>query len=411
MKKYNIENGGFGCILYPAILCKNKNNKTHKKYISKLLSYDDGEKERYNITKLQKLLKKIPNYSNYFLIDDIISCEMYKDQIKTNLDKCKDVNLSNDLINIVMPYGGISLLEYYNKNLSVKEEIIINNKLIELLLKAILPMNKLHIFHGDIKANNILVSFNNNNINLKLIDWGISQVSKEPIESRPLHINMPFSIILFETEFKESFIDYLNQDVVLNYQLIRTFIINYYTERLSKSISHFNIFNNLIKKLFYEDLINIKNVKEKLYMIYYEYTFYFIIEYLTAIVFHYTKNKVLNLDKYYNAIYSKIVDIWGFFNLFDLLYNKIYNVKTKDKYHHNILFLIKNFYVNEIYTKPLQIINTNKMIETIKEINDNLNKTSTIFYKNELKKNVYRVKLNSTIKNKLNTYSTFILSK
>jgi hypothetical protein len=146
-------------------------------------------------------------------------------------------------------------------------------------------------------------------------------------------------------------------------------------------------------------------------MIYYEYTFYFIIEYLTAIVFHYTKNKVLNLDKYYNNIYSKIVDIWGFFNLFDMLYNKIYNVKIKDKYDHNILFLIKNFYVNEIYTKPLQIINTNKMISTIKEINDNLNKTSTIFYKNELKKNFYRVKLNSTIKNKLNTYSTFILSK
>lgn len=411
MKKYNIENGGFGCILYPAILCKNNKNKTHKRYISKLLSYEDGEKERYNITKLQKMLKKIPNYSNYFLIDDIVSCEMYKDEIKSNLDKCKEMNLTNEIINIVMPYGGINLTEYYNKNLSVKEEIIINNKLIELLVKAILPMNKLHIFHGDIKANNILVSFKDNNISLKLIDWGISQVSKEPIESRPLHINMPFSIILFETEFKESFIDYLNQDIVLNYQLIRTFIINYYTERLSKSISHFNIFNNLIKKLFYEDLINIKNVKEKLYMIYYEYTFYFIIEYLTAIVFHYTKNKVLNLDKYYNNIYSKIVDLWGFFNLFDLLYNKIYNLKIKDKYHHNILFLIKNFYVNEIYTKPLQIINTNKMIETIKEINDNLNKTSTIFYKNELKKNFYRVKLNSTIKNKLNTYSTFILSK
>lgn len=411
MKKYNIENGGFGCILYPAILCKNNKNKTHKRYISKLLSYEDGEKERYNITKLQKMLKKIPNYSNYFLIDDIVSCEMYKDEIKSNFDKCKEMNLTNELINIVMPYGGINLTEYYNKNLSVKEEIIINNKLIELLVKAILPMNKLHIFHGDIKANNILVSFKNNNISLKLIDWGISQVSKEPIESRPLHINMPFSIILFETEFKESFIDYLNQDIVLNYQLIRTFIINYYTERLSKSISHFNIFNNLIKKLFYEDLINIKNVKEKLYMIYYEYTFYFIIEYLTSIVFHYTKNKVLNLDKYYNNIYSKIVDLWGFFNLFDLLYNKIYNLKIKDKYHHNILFLIKNFYVNEIYTKPLQIINTNKMIETIKEINDNLNKTSTIFYKNELKKNFYRVKLNSTIKNKLNTYSTFILSK
>jgi hypothetical protein len=84
---------------------------------------------------------------------------------------------------------------------------------------------------------------------------------------------------------------------------------------------------------------------------------------------------------------------------------------VKDKYNNNILFLIKNFYVNEIYTKPLQIININKMISTIKEINDNLNKSSTVVYKTELNKNSYKVKLNSTIKNKINTYSTFILSE
>ena len=244
-----------------------------------------------------------------------------------------------------------------------------------------------------------------------MIDWGITQVSKEIIESRPLHINMPFSIVLFETEFKESFINYLSKDIILTYQLIRSFIINYYTERLNKSISHFYVFNNLMKKLFYNDLINIKNVREKQFIIYYEYTFYFIIEYLTSIIFYYTKNKVLNLDKYYNDIYSKIIDIWGFFNLFDMLYNKIYDLKVKDKYNNNILFLIKNFYVNEIYTKPLQIININKMISTIKEINDNLNKTSTVVYKTELNKNSYKVKLNTTIKNKINTYSTFILSE
>lgn len=411
MKMNTIENGGFGCILYPGISCKNNKNKTKKRYISKLLSYQDGIKEIYNINKLKELLKKIPNYSNYFLIDNISSCELHKDNIKTKIKKCKNKNLSNEIINIVMPYGGINLYEYYNKKLSVEEEINMNNKLIELLTKAIIPMNKLHIYHNDIKAKNILVTFYNNNLNLKLIDWGISQVSKKIIDSRPLHINMPFSIILFESSFKESFIDYLKQDVIINYQLIRTFIINYYTERLNKSINHFDVFHNLMKKLFYKDLKNIKNINEKKFIIYYEYTFYFIIEYLTKIIFHYTKNKVFNLDKYYDDIYSKIIDTWGFFNLFDLLYNKIYNAKTKDKYDNNILFLIKNFYVNEIYSNPLKVIDINKMINIIKEINNNLDKTSTNFYKYELKNNIYNVKLNSTIKNKLNTYSTFIISK
>ena len=186
MKSNSIENGGFGCILYPAISCK---NKTKKNYVSKLLSYHDGIKEVYNIHKLQKILKKIPNYSKYFLIDNIDTCKMYKNKIKTNLNKCKNLNLSNELTNIIMPYGGINLTEYYNKKLSFQEEIDINNNLIELLTNAILPMNKLHIYHGDIKANNILVTFINNKINLKLIDWGISQVSTYEIESRPLHIN------------------------------------------------------------------------------------------------------------------------------------------------------------------------------------------------------------------------------
>ena len=51
-----------------------------------------------------------------------------------------------------------------------------------------------------------------------------------------------------------------------------------------------------------------------------------------------------------------------------------------------------------------------QVLKTIKEINSNLNKSSTIVYRSELKKNSYKVKLNSTIKNKINTYSTFILS-
>ena len=71
-----------------------------------------------------------------------------------------------ELINMIMPYGGIDLNKYYNKKLSFQEEINVNNKLIELLTKAILPMNNLHIFHGDIKAKNILVTFVNNKINL-----------------------------------------------------------------------------------------------------------------------------------------------------------------------------------------------------------------------------------------------------
>ena len=63
-------------------------------------------------------------------------------------------------------------------------------------------MNKIGVYHGDVKEGNIL--FNLNTQRIGLIDWGLSfstnsTNAKIPklLKNKPLQYNLPFSIILF----------------------------------------------------------------------------------------------------------------------------------------------------------------------------------------------------------------------
>lgn len=99
---------------------------------------------------------------------------------------------------INMPYGGKNLDTIISNNLISYNDLtlLINN----LIHKAIIPMNKLDIYHFDIKANNIL--YKNNN--LKLIDFGMldfkdknNSIPKNLVKTIGITLNSPISNILF----------------------------------------------------------------------------------------------------------------------------------------------------------------------------------------------------------------------
>ena len=54
-----------------------------------------------------------------------------------------------------MPYAGITVESFIMNSKSYEKIIKINNKLIDLLLNGILPMNDLNVYHNDIKDSNI----------------------------------------------------------------------------------------------------------------------------------------------------------------------------------------------------------------------------------------------------------------
>jgi len=212
-----IASGGFGCIFDPPLLCDT--NQTNKNQISKLMT-DKKAKDEYNeIQNIRQIVKTIPNYSDYFLLDNFEICRPIK---LTNQDlkhfdkKCKplrkqginkqNINSSLDkLLTLNMPNGGIDISVFIDNYFNHKTNIrILNNSLIRLLVKGIIPMNELGVYHCDIKDSNILADVLETDIITRLIDWGLSIHKTDKnrgiprkLYRRPFQYNVPFSSILF----------------------------------------------------------------------------------------------------------------------------------------------------------------------------------------------------------------------
>ena len=73
-----------------------------------------------------------------------------------------------------IPNGGIPIDDFVYNNGSYNKLYKLQDNLISLLEKGIIPMNKKYIFHSDIKDSNILVDVKKNTMKTRLIDWGLT---------------------------------------------------------------------------------------------------------------------------------------------------------------------------------------------------------------------------------------------
>ena len=67
-----IASGGFGCVFKPSLKCKGKNRENGK--ITKLMTEKHALSEYNEIKLIKNKLDSIPNYKNYFMIDDFQIC-------------------------------------------------------------------------------------------------------------------------------------------------------------------------------------------------------------------------------------------------------------------------------------------------------------------------------------------------
>ena len=72
-----IASGGFGCIFSPALRCEGS-KKREKNKISKLMTEKHTLQEYAEIEKVKSKLQHIPNYSDYFLVNDVTLCKPEK---------------------------------------------------------------------------------------------------------------------------------------------------------------------------------------------------------------------------------------------------------------------------------------------------------------------------------------------
>jgi len=368
-----IGSGGYGCVFNPALICKNTNSRK-KKFVSKLLKKDYAIKEYDNIQFFYKKLKKIPNYENYFLINNISLCnpEKLSNSDLSNFNKCntfkkqkitkKNINSNlNKLLILNLPNGGINIDTYVYKNYNTINRIyLLNQKLIDLLRNGIIPMNNHNIYHSDIKDINVLID-GNNNLKIRLIDWGLSTeyipFKKNSIpktwRNSSISYNAPFTIIIFTDYFVEKYKEYLSKYKEKNKQNLKNFVLDYINTWIKiRGEGHLKFINELLNLL---DL-STGEINSTLNII---------ADNIVVILEDYIKikNDILDLYDYLDNVFIKTVDIWGFITIYYPLLEILNNHKNNNNYNNinlekQMLYQIKHIFIRFLYTpttKPIDI--------------------------------------------------------
>ena len=341
-----IASGGYGCVFNPALLCKGEKIRTQG--ISKLLIKKHANQEINEIKKFVPLIEQIPNYNNFFIISHISSCipdkldqndfinfnptcnkiisrvNVTEHNINNNLNKFKILNI---------PYGGSHIFNYFK---TFNKEIFdtFNNSLLLLLTGGILPMNAINIYHFDLKMDNMVID----NLNtIRIIDWGLAGIQNnknipEQALNRPIQFNCPITNIL------------LNKDVR---QLIKKALLDIKSPALeSNTYLKYEYILPLLNKLMPE-IYNLQYEGHLSYMKHFYVKYYkakgnyqinnddhlfksIIIRYLAKAIITYTNKNTYEFssEKYFNDVYKKTVDIFGFMTCYNDLYSYIIDNNT-----------------------------------------------------------------------------------
>ena len=219
MTKYGgkaIASGGYGCVFYPALKCKNE--KERYDGVSKLLKRKDAHEEYEEKERIMPSLSSIPNYKDYILLPEQI-CEikrLTKEDKKCVVEKCRKFKISEAMLMdyriLNMPFGGPDLQKFLlGQPLTSDIFVPINNSMLDMLENAIARFNASGLVHADLKAQNVLVT--PENFKCKIIDWGLASVVnytdkkdtllslEEDFQWKPLQFNIPVSNILFSNFF------------------------------------------------------------------------------------------------------------------------------------------------------------------------------------------------------------------
>jgi len=425
-----VASGGYGCIFRPALKCKNVPRE--KNQISKLMVLKNINEEYNDIVKFKPFLEKIPNYQNYFFIDNVYTCKpekLTKSDLKDYEKKCRalkksgiyknNINSSLDKLGLLnMPDGGLDVGDFIETIKEINQYIKLNNSLIDLLLNGIIPMNSYNIYHGDIKESNILVSTTNNfkltnnlirnsdsnfsgsiidkeintsheveDLNLhqfktKLIDWGLSSMFDgktipRVMINKPFQYNLPFSVIFFNDVFKDTYKKMLQNNENPSYFDIRAFVIDYvFLWNDKRGAGHIKYMINVMNSLFENDLNNI-NIEIRKEIIEMEFLYYYIIEYLTKVLIDFTKNgKFMEMD-YFTKVFLKNVDVWGLVMSYYPIINVLHiNYKSLNKSSIELFKKLKYIFIHFLFENPTEPINLEKLVKNLKELNSLFKMTS-----------------------------------
>ena len=404
--------GGFSCVFKPQLKCKSKNkirkNKTRrnnydKTGISKLLFKQHARMEMDNINLFYNALKSIPKSHKYFLFTKSKLCSPAKiskrdlegfDNMCTSFTN-NEINESNinaniDSLRLInMPNAGVSVNEWLFDTRLTSARIILFNKLMsELIVNAIVPMNKMGVIHNDIKEDNILISLSKTNPKPTIIDWGISGISTshnpipEVIMNRYISISNPFSSIIFTSDFMMSYSEFLqthnNPSSPSFQQELSSFALSQYLK--FKEIGHYSYVERFFisaytfKKKYMDPNPNVDEEAYEAQII--EDTYHkYASAYITDVLFHFTEfdqqagTGKFQYAKYFTKVYIFNCDIWGTMCCYNVFFSIIKEPEmladiNKTKYF-NFLTRLLSIFTTIIMANGDKKINVNKLVTSL----------------------------------------------
>lgn len=339
--------GGYGCVFRPPLKCADDQALIDSRpYVTKLMSKHLAWDEMREVNTFLPIIKTIPNYKNYFLLDGIFLSDTFdplSDEDKINFDiKCAnfqhaDITADNvndrldELSAIYIPDGGetvSSIMKIFAKlhnNVKMQEAFgFVVKGLIKTLTGAILPLNKKNIIHNDLKGGNMLFEDDGLStvLNIKLIDWGLAmKISKDYNINRdaPLQYNAPFSIILLTTE-TEFLVDDLAPRRTINNEInsidIKTIAYELLYNSQLDNEGHMPYIMAIFDKIVEPPLLTSDVdylMKESI-----------VLEYITDVLSNFVRlvkkeghtYYTFDKSKYFNEVYRHNCDIYGFLSCF-----------------------------------------------------------------------------------------------
>jgi serine/threonine protein kinase len=354
-----IGSGGYGCVFRPALRC-NGTRKRASKTISKLMLNKHVKREYMEITKYLPILQKIPNYKNYFIIEGANICQpapLTRSDLSNFDVRCKvlrkrDINAKNinnnldKITSLNLQDGGVELGTYIYSGLSLDGMKDLNEHMIQLLVNGILPMNKYHVYHADIKEANIVVDVHSKYV--RLIDWGLSMYTASGknipsvVQDKPMQYNLPFSIILFNDTFKTMYSTFLNTTTHLDNNSVGRFLKGYLEKwNQKRGKGHIKTITSI-----WRGITGKQNIQETI-----------IIPYLSAILLEYTQNGQFDTIGYFKNVFLKLIDLWGFI----ICYSTFLETGYKNE-------KINNLVINYLYRTPTEIIDIDNLLHDLKNL-------------------------------------------
>ena len=429
-----LASGGYGCVFSPALKCKGS-TKREKGKITKLQTERHAQEEYEEIMELKEKLDTIKNYKDYFLVYDINICKpakLTKSDLTEYHEKCKalpkrkitEKNINeklDEILSLNIPNGGLDVEDFLYHDGSFEKVYSLNVSLLKLLKEGIVPMNKMHIYHGDIKESNVLVDSSSKELKSRLIDWGLTcefipsktQNIPKTWTNRPFQYNVPFSVIIFTEYFIEKYTNYIKEGGTTDEAQLKPFVIDYIKFWLEKrGRGHYKFINDMMYTFFSKNFKTISS-ENKAKVIESQITMEYIVNYIVNVLVHFTKfSKDGNLDlRYYlETVFIKISDVWGFICIYypiaELLYNNYTNL---NKFELNVFNKIKYIFINYLYNPRHEPIDMDLLYMDLQDLGRLINLTVN-FNKTKIRsilhsKNASGININAHKKTKKNINS------